>query len=287
MPPPTRTPTASTCPALFVAMGLFGGLFAGYGLLERPARRHHRPVPGTPVSRTGLLLGRALMHVCLNVVQAVIITLVALPFGLRVRLATCSSRCPAVGDGAAECPRSVRHRAVGAQREQPRRAGQHRRSADLAARRGAHPARAGTTVDPARSRSGTRSPGRQAGCGRCSTVRSANAVVWQGALIMIGLAAVSLVWSSHLFNREVSLTATDLRSRAIGSRTDDCGSRSDACGSRSDGCGSRSDGCGSRSDACGSRPCRGGGSWPATGGYRAGVARIDVGHCLPVVRALA
>jgi ABC-2 type transport system permease protein len=38
----------------------------------------------TPISRVGLLLGRALMHVTLIVVQSVVITIAALPFGLRV-----------------------------------------------------------------------------------------------------------------------------------------------------------------------------------------------------------
>ncbi|MEE3921438.1 ABC transporter permease [Micromonospora sp. BRA006-A] len=74
-------------PGLFVAMGLFGGLFAGYGLPSALRAGIIDRCRVTPVSRTGLLLGRALMHVCLNVVQAVVVTLVALPFGLRVHLA--------------------------------------------------------------------------------------------------------------------------------------------------------------------------------------------------------
>ncbi|WP_348257463.1 ABC transporter permease, partial [Salmonella enterica] len=38
----------------------------------------------TPISRIGLLLGRALMHVTLIVMQGVIITIAAIPLGLRV-----------------------------------------------------------------------------------------------------------------------------------------------------------------------------------------------------------
>jgi ABC-2 type transport system permease protein len=71
-------------PGLLVAMGLFGGLFAGYGLLQALRAGIIDRCRVTPVSRSGLLLGRALMHVCLNVVQAVIITTLAVPFGLRV-----------------------------------------------------------------------------------------------------------------------------------------------------------------------------------------------------------
>ena len=73
-------------PGLFVSMGLFGGLFAGYGLLHAVRQGVIDRCRVTPVSRTGLLLGRALMHVALLEFQAAMITVVALPFGLRVGL---------------------------------------------------------------------------------------------------------------------------------------------------------------------------------------------------------
>jgi ABC-2 type transport system permease protein len=73
-------------PGLFVAMGLFGGLFAGYGLLNSLRQGVIDRCRVTPVSRTGLLLGRALMHVALLEFQAAVITIAALPFGLRVGL---------------------------------------------------------------------------------------------------------------------------------------------------------------------------------------------------------
>ena len=73
-------------PGLFVAMGLFGGLFAGYGLLSALRAGVIDRCRVTPVSRTGLLLGRALMQVALIEVQAVVITIAALPFGLRVNV---------------------------------------------------------------------------------------------------------------------------------------------------------------------------------------------------------
>jgi ABC-2 type transport system permease protein len=72
-------------PGLLVAMGLFGGLFAGYGLLQAIRAGIIERCRVTPISRIGLLLGRALMHVTLIVVQGVIITLAALPLGLRVQ----------------------------------------------------------------------------------------------------------------------------------------------------------------------------------------------------------
>lgn len=73
-------------PGLFVAMGLFGGLFAGYGLLHALRAGVIDRCRVTPVSRTGLLLGRALMHVALLEFQATVITIAALPLGLRVEL---------------------------------------------------------------------------------------------------------------------------------------------------------------------------------------------------------
>lgn len=72
-------------PGLFVAMGLFGGLFAGYGLLQALREGIIERCRVTPISRIGLLLGRALMHVSLILVQAIVITVAALPFGLRVQ----------------------------------------------------------------------------------------------------------------------------------------------------------------------------------------------------------
>jgi ABC-2 type transport system permease protein len=71
-------------PGLLVAMGLFGGLFAGYGLLMAIRAGIIERCRVTPISRIGLLLGRALMHVTLIVSQGVIITIASLPFGLRV-----------------------------------------------------------------------------------------------------------------------------------------------------------------------------------------------------------
>jgi ABC-2 type transport system permease protein len=72
-------------PGLFVAMGLFGGLASGYGLLAALRSGIIDRCRVTPVSRAALLIGRALLHVVMITMQAVVITVAALPFGLQVR----------------------------------------------------------------------------------------------------------------------------------------------------------------------------------------------------------
>jgi ABC-2 type transport system permease protein len=71
-------------PGLFVGMGLFGGLASGYGLLAALRQGVIDRCRVTPVSRVGLLLGRQLMHVMYLWWQAIIITVAAVLFGLRV-----------------------------------------------------------------------------------------------------------------------------------------------------------------------------------------------------------
>jgi ABC-2 type transport system permease protein len=73
-------------PSLFCAMGLFSGLFAGFALIAAIRQGVIARFRVTPLSRVGLLLGRELMYVLLIGFQAVVITLVALIFGLRVPL---------------------------------------------------------------------------------------------------------------------------------------------------------------------------------------------------------
>jgi ABC-2 type transport system permease protein len=71
-------------PSLFTAMGLFSGLFAGFALLAALRQGVIARFRVTPLSRVGLLLGRELMYVLLIGFQAVVVTIVALAFGLRV-----------------------------------------------------------------------------------------------------------------------------------------------------------------------------------------------------------
>jgi ABC-2 type transport system permease protein len=73
-------------PALLVQQGLFGTLFVGFGLISEYRAGVIERMRVTPVSRTALLLGRALKDVLVLVVQAVLLVLLALPFGLRAPL---------------------------------------------------------------------------------------------------------------------------------------------------------------------------------------------------------
>jgi ABC-2 type transport system permease protein len=71
-------------PALVVQQGLFGTLFAGFSLVAEYRAGVVERMRVTPVSRTALLLGRALKDVVVLVVQAALLVLLALLFGLRV-----------------------------------------------------------------------------------------------------------------------------------------------------------------------------------------------------------
>jgi ABC-2 type transport system permease protein len=72
-------------PGLLVVMCLLGGLYTGFGLLAEVRAGIIERCRVTPVSRAALLLGRVLREVTTLLTQCAIITLVALPFGLRVR----------------------------------------------------------------------------------------------------------------------------------------------------------------------------------------------------------
>jgi ABC-2 type transport system permease protein len=71
-------------PLLFCTQALFGGLFAGLVLLSAIRQGVISRYRVTPLSRVGLLLGRELVVVAMIGFQAVVITAVALVFGLRV-----------------------------------------------------------------------------------------------------------------------------------------------------------------------------------------------------------
>lgn len=71
-------------PSLFCAMGVFSGLFAGFALIAAIREGVIARLRITPLSRTGLLLGRQLVFVALVGFQAVVIAVVAVIFGLRV-----------------------------------------------------------------------------------------------------------------------------------------------------------------------------------------------------------
>jgi ABC-2 type transport system permease protein len=73
-------------PGLLVIMCLYGGLFAGFGLLAELRSGVVERSRVTPISRLALLLGRALRDVTQMLMQCALITVLALPFGLSVGL---------------------------------------------------------------------------------------------------------------------------------------------------------------------------------------------------------
>jgi ABC-2 type transport system permease protein len=73
-------------PGLLVLLAIFGGLFQGFGLIAELRAGIIERSRVTPVSRLALLLGRSLRDVVSLLAQAVIITLLALAFDLRVYL---------------------------------------------------------------------------------------------------------------------------------------------------------------------------------------------------------
>ncbi|MFI0792809.1 ABC transporter permease [Micromonospora rubida] len=71
-------------PGVLVLLAIFGGLFQGFGLIAELRAGIIERSRVTPVSRLALLLGRSMRDVVSLLVQAVIITLLALLFDLRV-----------------------------------------------------------------------------------------------------------------------------------------------------------------------------------------------------------
>jgi ABC-2 type transport system permease protein len=73
-------------PGLLVVLIVLSGLFAGFGLLGELHAGVIERARVTPVSRFALLVGRALSEVATLLGQAVIITVIAIPFGLTVQI---------------------------------------------------------------------------------------------------------------------------------------------------------------------------------------------------------
>jgi len=73
-------------PGLLVQLAMFGTLFVGFGLIAELRAGVIERMRVTPVSRLSLLLGRSLRDVVTLLVQAILLILVALPFGLTVRV---------------------------------------------------------------------------------------------------------------------------------------------------------------------------------------------------------
>jgi ABC-2 type transport system permease protein len=73
-------------PSLLTIIAVMGGLFTGFGLLAEIQAGIIERARVTPVSRFALMLGRALREVVVLMAQAIVVTILAIPFGLRVNL---------------------------------------------------------------------------------------------------------------------------------------------------------------------------------------------------------
>jgi ABC-2 type transport system permease protein len=71
-------------PGLLIQLGLFGASGVGFGLIAELRSGVIERLRVTPVSRFALLLGRTLRDILIMVVQALILILMALPFGLSI-----------------------------------------------------------------------------------------------------------------------------------------------------------------------------------------------------------
>ena len=74
-------------PGLLIQMAVFGGAFVGFGLIAELRSGVVERMRVTPMSRIAMLFGRSLRDVVIMVVQATLIMVVAIPFGLRIDLA--------------------------------------------------------------------------------------------------------------------------------------------------------------------------------------------------------
>jgi ABC-2 type transport system permease protein len=73
-------------PGLLIQLGLFGSMFVGFGLIAELRAGVIERSRVTPVSRVALLLGRSLRDVVTLLVQASILVVMSIPFGLTARL---------------------------------------------------------------------------------------------------------------------------------------------------------------------------------------------------------
>jgi ABC-2 type transport system permease protein len=71
-------------PGLLIQLGLFGASGVGFGLIAELRSGVIERLRVTPVSRFALLLGRTMRDILIMVVQALILILIALPFGLSI-----------------------------------------------------------------------------------------------------------------------------------------------------------------------------------------------------------
>jgi len=71
-------------PGLLVMLAMFGSAFVGFGLVDEIRMGVIDRFLVTPASRVAILLGRLLKDVAVLLVQSIIITIIAIPFGLTL-----------------------------------------------------------------------------------------------------------------------------------------------------------------------------------------------------------
>jgi ABC-2 type transport system permease protein len=81
---PGTDPWQVFVPGMLIQLGIFGSMFVGFGIIAEVRLGTVERMRVTPASRFGLLLGRILRDALILLVQATLLTLVAIAFGLRV-----------------------------------------------------------------------------------------------------------------------------------------------------------------------------------------------------------
>src|ERR1700692_3756677 len=71
-------------PGLLIQLGMFGASGVGFGLIAELREGIVERLRVTPVSRVALLFGRALRDICTLLIQAVLLIVLSLPFGLNL-----------------------------------------------------------------------------------------------------------------------------------------------------------------------------------------------------------
>jgi ABC-2 type transport system permease protein len=74
-------------PGLLVMTALFGSTFVGFGFIEEMRNGVVERMRVTPMSRTAMLLGRSLRDVVILLFQALLMIVLAIPFGLHIDVA--------------------------------------------------------------------------------------------------------------------------------------------------------------------------------------------------------
>ena len=74
-------------PGLLIQLGIFGSMFVGFGIIAEIRYGTVERMRVTPASRLGLLLGRIMRDTLVLLIQAALLTPIAVAFGLRVPLA--------------------------------------------------------------------------------------------------------------------------------------------------------------------------------------------------------